>query len=449
MLVVKSTKMVMNGLKRGKRACLVLLFCFALVGSFYGAFVPTTAQAQEQVGSYTVVAGDSLSAIAGRFGVTVDELAALNNIADPALIAVGQVLLIPGASSGDALGEVPTVQATALPGETLLGVARRLKQDVAVLSALNNMSDTQRLFPLQPVRLPANSQSTLDESLHFGAIQSVTLPDTLVQGRTGRLFLQSNRPLSITAAWNGLPTAFTRVASTDVLTETGALSPAPNAEFTLLPVPALIAPGPYTFSLSYTARNGVPLRRDWQVTVLEGPYETQDIVLPDDKGGLLEPTLVEDELEKLMQVWSVATPQLYWTGVFSQPISSAYATTSPFGTRRSYNSGPVASYHAGQDFGAPEGVPVWAPAAGVVALAEPLDVRGNAVLIDHGRGIFTGYWHLSEIKVAVGQELQTGDVIGLVGTTGLSTGAHLHWELRIYGVAVDPMQFVAEPLVAR
>ena len=86
------------------------------------------------------------------------------------------------------------------------------------------------------------------------------------------------------------------------------------------------------------------------------------------------------------------------------------------------------------------------PAAGLVAMAEPLNVRGNAVVIDHGRGIFTGYWDLSEIKVTVGQELRTGDLIGLVGTTGLSTGAHLHWELRIYGIAVDPMQFVTERL---
>ena len=81
----------------------------------------------------------------------------------------------------------------------------------------------------------------------------------------------------------------------------------------------------------------------------------------------------------------------------------------------------------------------------MVVLAEPLTVRGNAVILDHGRGVFTGYWHLSEIKVEADQVVNAGDVLGLVGTTGLSTGAHLHWELRIDGVAVDPMQFLAEP----
>ena len=77
-------------------------------------------------------------------------------------------------------------------------------------------------------------------------------------------------------------------------------------------------------------------------------------------------------------------------------------------------------------------------------LAEPLAVRGNAVILDHGRGVFSGYWHLSEMKVSVEMEVAAGDVLGLVGNTGLSTGAHLHWELRIGGVAVDPMQFLEE-----
>ncbi len=195
------------------------------------------------------------------------------------------------------------------------------------------------------------------------------------------------------------------------------------------------------------ARNGLLLERTFWVSVLEGPYESQEILLPDDKGGLLAPEILEEELEKLTATWSQTATPLQWSGTFSRPISSEYATTSPFGTRRSYNGGPYASYHAGQDFGAPAGVPVLAPAAGIVVLAEELNIRGNAVILDHGRGIFTGYWHQNELKVSVGQKVATGDLLGFVGTTGLSTGAHLHWELRIYGVAVDPMQFVEEALL--
>jgi murein DD-endopeptidase MepM/ murein hydrolase activator NlpD len=223
---------------------------------------------------------------------------------------------------------------------------------------------------------------------------------------------------------------------------------APNRYFAYLPVPALIAPGSYWLTVVYTAGNGLPLSQSWPVAVAEGPYDSQEINLPDDRGGLLAPDLVIPELEKVTAVWSQRTPTLYWTEVFSRPISTEFPTTSPFGTRRSYNGGPYASYHEGQDFGVPAGIPVVAPGDGVVALAEALNVRGNAIIIDHGGGVFSGYWHLSEIKVTPGHTIALGDIIGLSGNTGLSTGAHLHWELRIYGIAVDPMQFIERALIA-
>jgi murein DD-endopeptidase MepM/ murein hydrolase activator NlpD len=100
------------------------------------------------------------------------------------------------------------------------------------------------------------------------------------------------------------------------------------------------------------------------------------------------------------------------------------------------------SAHAGEDFSAPPGSEVLAPAAGTVLLAESLFVRGNAVMLDHGSGVITGYWHLQKLNVESGQRVEAGQTLGEVGSTGLSTGAHLHWELRVRGVAVDPMQWV-------
>jgi murein DD-endopeptidase MepM/ murein hydrolase activator NlpD len=73
-------------------------------------------------------------------------------------------------------------------------------------------------------------------------------------------------------------------------------------------------------------------------------------------------------------------------------------------------------------------------------------VRGNAVVVDHGRGVMSGYWHLAQIQVSEGQMLEPGDVLGLVGSTGLSTGSHLHWELRVMGIPVDPLQWVREEI---
>jgi murein DD-endopeptidase MepM/ murein hydrolase activator NlpD len=77
----------------------------------------------------------------------------------------------------------------------------------------------------------------------------------------------------------------------------------------------------------------------------------------------------------------------------------------------------------------------------VVVLAEPLFVRGNAVVLDHGRGVFTGYWHLQKLEVKAGDRVVAGQMLGEVGSTGLSTGPHLHWEMRVRGVAVDPLQW--------
>jgi murein DD-endopeptidase MepM/ murein hydrolase activator NlpD len=98
--------------------------------------------------------------------------------------------------------------------------------------------------------------------------------------------------------------------------------------------------------------------------------------------------------------------------------------------------------HLGVDLAVPAGTPVIAAADGRVALAEGLRVRGNAVVIDHGLGVYTAYYHLSQIRVQPGQEVRAGDLLGLAGSTGLATGPHLHWELRVFGVPADPLGWV-------
>ena len=98
------------------------------------------------------------------------------------------------------------------------------------------------------------------------------------------------------------------------------------------------------------------------------------------------------------------------------------------------------------DFGGGVGTPIYAPAAGTVVLAEALTVRGNAVLIDHGLGLYSGYWHQSQFVVEAGQTVQPGDLIGYIGNTGLVTGPHLHWEMRLQGIAVNPLQWVREAI---
>ncbi len=119
------------------------------------------------------------------------------------------------------------------------------------------------------------------------------------------------------------------------------------------------------------------------------------------------------------------------------PLPVAGRVTSPFGTRIDPITGETSS-HPGIDVGAPAGTPILAPAAGVVKLAGPLGGYGNAVEIDHGHGLVTLYGHASQVLVHTGDSIEAGQEIATVGSTGRSTGPHLHFEVRLGGRPVDP-----------
>jgi murein DD-endopeptidase MepM/ murein hydrolase activator NlpD len=113
-----------------------------------------------------------------------------------------------------------------------------------------------------------------------------------------------------------------------------------------------------------------------------------------------------------------------------------------FGIRSNPFGGGSSEFHPGQDITAPPGTPVAVTADGVVAQAGWQSGYGQVVVVDHGNGLTTRYGHLSKIEVAVGQQLKRGDEVGLVGSTGRSTGPHLHYEVRIGDVAVSPLHYL-------
>ena len=119
------------------------------------------------------------------------------------------------------------------------------------------------------------------------------------------------------------------------------------------------------------------------------------------------------------------------------------SVNSEFGPRRSPWSG-AQERHEGIDIGSPSGTPVAAPAAGTIVVANAHGDYGNHVEIDHGNGVRSLYGHLKEIEVKVGQQVKKGQVVGLVGSTGRSTGPHLHYELLVQGSPVDPRGFLWE-----
>lgn len=136
---------------------------------------------------------------------------------------------------------------------------------------------------------------------------------------------------------------------------------------------------------------------------------------------------------------SVSGPPL-WQGPWRRPVEGV--DTGWFGAPRVYNGQLGRGWHHGHDIGAPWGTPIRAPAAGRVVWAGSKPTHGVGVILDHGAGVHSGYWHLSHIGVELGDALAAGDYLGNIGLTGLTTGAHLHWEVIIRGRDVDPLQWL-------
>ena len=130
---------------------------------------------------------------------------------------------------------------------------------------------------------------------------------------------------------------------------------------------------------------------------------------------------------------------------FILPVSGPISTQ--FGERRVYENGSYGNHHSGVDFAVEEGTSVVSSSAGVVVYVGNLPIRGDSVVIDHGGGVLSGYHHLSRTFVTSGQEIMKGQEVGEVGNTGFSTGPHLHWEILLFGVAIDPLQWTTDMFV--
>ena len=148
---------------------------------------------------------------------------------------------------------------------------------------------------------------------------------------------------------------------------------------------------------------------------------------------------VEEIIRKIQE--ENARKQMF-SGIFHWPMPGYTTVSSDYGPRTHPVTGKVNSFHSGTDFPAPKGARIEAAAAGVVIHAGWLGAYGNAVIIDHGGGISTLYGHMSKITMKLNQEVKAGDKVGEVGTTGSSTGNHLHFEVRKNGAHVDPWAYL-------
>lgn len=177
------------------------------------------------------------------------------------------------------------------------------------------------------------------------------------------------------------------------------------------------------------------------IPVREKQFAQERLTLPEHMVTLSPETMarVEKEQNQFSNVFAGVTPQRLWDGPFTMPVKGTLG--SPFGLRRIINTYPR-SPHTGVDIKAMEGTPVAASNRGRVALVGSFFFAGNAVCIDHGEGLYTMYFHLSETCVREGDVVDRGGLIGWVGATGRAQGPHLHWGVRIMGARVDPLTLV-------
>lgn len=155
--------------------------------------------------------------------------------------------------------------------------------------------------------------------------------------------------------------------------------------------------------------------------------------------------------EKLDPLKPIADPEPYWNDKFILPVQGGRVTETDFGKRRFVNNSPTSYRHNGLDIGHDTGTPVMAANNGRVLIADSLIETGNTVVIEHGLGLKTWYYHMSELSVKTGDWVSQGDIIGKVGSTGFSTSPHLHFSASVNGVYINPLTLINEgiPFVER
>ncbi|MGC8779579.1 MAG: peptidoglycan DD-metalloendopeptidase family protein [Anaerolineae bacterium] len=310
-------------------------------------------------------------------------------------------------------------------GDTLSSIAARFGVSAATLMAQNGLANADRINAGMVLQVGAEARPLPDLPPDGELVRVQFWPWPPAQGQTLAVWLRTRSAIGPTV----------RFGASDV-----SVMSRGRQHWAAVPIEALAPAGVRPLTVTVGSATWV-----FPVAIREGVFEMQEIPAEAADPILSQTEKVNAEWTRLAALFAERHPG-DWTPrsrfVTPLPADATYEHSSPFGSRRTYGGASGLSAHAGEDYAAAPGTPVLAPAAGRVVLAEPLFVRGNAVILDHGNGVFTGYWHLASLAVRAGERVDVGQVLGTVGNTGLSTGPHLHWELRIGGIAVDPLQWV-------
>jgi len=431
---------------------------------------------QENGPTYIVQQGDTLSSIALRFGVSAEDIQNANGISDPNAIQIGQRLIIPGLEgiSGLLTSEVLSF------GTSLTYLSREYQIDSVDLVTLNHLTSPSETIAgmkfivavneetdnFSPITTVAEGETSLEKAIQTGTSPWHLVEDNRLEATWDilageRLYgpIESDAeediiPDVVDIFIDPLPAVqgqtleigvatheFTNFSGSFLDSSLHFFSDDDENYYSFFGVHAMSEIGPFPLKITMTGKNGATQSFEQLVLISSGNYGNDAVIEVEDI--YVDPNTIAEEDEIINAVYEY-TPERYWDGKFQYPIDEP-CINGYFGQRRNYNNGALYYYHTGLDFEvcAPN-LNIYAPAAGEVVLVEETIIRGNAILIDHGWGVYSGYWHLSEFNVEVGDMVEPGDLLGIIGDTGRSLGPHLHFEIDIGGIPVNPQTWLEQ-----
>jgi len=430
---------------------------------------------------YIVQANEYLSTIADRFDVDINQLMLVNGITNPDLISEGARLVIPGLEGVNGILDTEIVNF----GDSFQSMVRRTRIPVALLQRLNHVVSPTEFYVGAAMIVP--KQEGLSQFTHRLAVAGgESLLEASIRGDTDPWTLVAVNGLK--GSWEGLPgdSLFTPGVGSEAAVPTGLPTSFLSAEIPTLPlkqgstaevivapaagvtvtgsladyalhfedmggarmvalqgIHALLEPGVYPLQLNAELPDGSSQSFQQSLVISDAAYPKESLTVPAES---IDPAITAPEEQFVQSVVAAVSGTRRWSGAWTIPVGEPFCVKDGFGTRRSFNHSNYDYFHAGMDYGIcsiENPFDIYAAAPGKVVFAGPLNVRGNATFIDHGWGVYSGYFHQAEIYATVGQEVQAGELIGKIGGTGRVTGPHLHFEVWAGGVQVDPREWLS------
>jgi len=371
--------------------------------------------------------GESLRSLSRQYRVDPALLIKLNHIVSPAELYAGYNLILLQQDEHPAL----TARTALAKGDTLLELAVRQNTDPWTITQLNGLTGSQASLPSDLLYLPSGTSTAAPTGIPAVLSSAEVDPLPITQGETIQVKVTAAQPVTLNGLLVDHPLHF--------------FPQDDGSHVALQGVHAMTEPGLYPLRIDVTLSDGSVQSFEQMVLVASGNY------LPETINGVdaltIDPAVTAPEDAWLLSLVTPVTPEKYWQGMFQLPVDSQYCVRSKYGNHRSYNSGALQSFHTGLDFGVCSDAnpfDIYAPADGVFVFTGLKTVRGNATIIDHGQGVYSGLYHQAEIHVAVGDHVTAGQLIGIIGATGRVTGKHLHWEVWVNGIQVNPIQWLNE-----